>query len=47
MQPKINYTEMLMQEYGSDEMALGLIQEYRVDLKMTDEEIYNFLESFY
>ena len=46
MRPKINYTEMLMQEYGSDEMAQSLISKWRME-GTSDEEIYNFLESFY
>ena len=43
----MDWTKKLEEEYGNDEMAQGLIQEYRDDLKMSDEDIYSFLESFY
>ena len=43
----VDWTKKLEEEYGQDEMAMGLISEFRTDLKMTDEEIYSFLESFY
>ena len=40
-------TALLEREYGQDPMAVGLIQDFRTDLQMSDEEIYQFLESFY
>ena len=43
----MDWTKKLEEKYKNDEMAQGLIQEYRDDLKMSDEEIYSFLESFY
>lgn len=42
-----NWTEILEREYGDDPMAVQLIKEFRDDLKMSDEKIYSFLESFY
>lgn len=46
MQPNVNYTEMLMQEYGMDKMAQALILKWRLEGN-TDEDIYKLLESFY
>lgn len=40
-------TELLEREYGQDEMAMELVKEFREDLNMTDQEIYDFLESFF
>ena len=42
---EINYTQLLEKEYG--QIAGSLIPELREDLKMSDEEIYKFLESFF
>ena len=42
---EINYTQLLEEEYG--QIAGSLIPELREDLKMSDEEIYKFLESFF
>lgn len=42
---EIDYTQLLETEYG--QIAGHLIPELREDLKMTDEEIYQFLESFF
>lgn len=44
---EINYTELLMREYGDDPMAMNLAEELRTELHDTDETIYHFLESFY
>ena len=43
---EINYTELLEQEYGDDRTAQQLIQDFREDLKMSDEEIYKFMNSY-
>lgn len=47
MDTQTNWTELLEREYGTDEMAQQLIESYRTDSGMSDEEIYSFLESFY
>ena len=44
---EINYTELLMREYGDDPMAMDLAEEMRRERNRTDETIYHFLESFY
>ena len=44
---EINYTELLMREYGDDPMAMDMAQWHRQELGETDETIYHFLESFY
>jgi hypothetical protein len=46
MDAQINYTELLEKEYGLDKMAMNLAEVSRQN-GHTDEEIYNFLESFY
>lgn len=43
----MDWTKKLEEEYGQDETARQLIREYRIEMKMSDEEIYNFLESFF
>lgn len=45
MPKEINYTQLLEKEYG--QIAGSLIPELRTYEKMTDEEIYKFLESFF
>ena len=40
-------TALLEREYGQDPMAQDLIHLWRTDLKLSDEEIYQTLESFY
>lgn len=42
-----DYTALLERDYGQDPMAQSLIQELREDLKRTDKEIWELLESFY
>lgn len=43
----MDWAKKLEEEYGQYETARQLIQEFRTETKMSDEEIYNFLESFY
>ena len=43
----MDWTKKLEEEYSQYETAQDLIQNFRTELKMTDEEIYNFLESFF
>ncbi len=42
---EIDYTQLLETEYG--QIAGSLIPELRIYEKMTDEEIYQFLKSFF
>ena len=42
----MDYSKLLQENYGSDKEAQILIEEFRRQ-GATDEEIYNFLESFY
>lgn len=42
-----NWTELLEREYGDDPIAVQLIGEFRAEMQMPDEEIYQTLESFY
>ena len=44
---EINYTELLMKEYGDDPMAMDLAEHWRQERNRTDKEIYETLESFY
>lgn len=46
MEEQTNYTELLEQEYGQDSLAQRHIQKWRAE-GLTDEEIYETLESFY
>ena len=40
-------TEILEQDYKGDKMAQTLIEQYRTEEHMTDEEILRFLIAFY
>ena len=40
-------TEILEQDYQNDIMAQHLIQQYRAEGKMTDEQILEFMIEFY
>ena len=40
-------TEILEQDYQNDIMAQHLIQQYRAEDKMTDEQILEFMIEFY
>ena len=42
----MDYTKKLEEEYGQDSIAQRIIRDARQD-GLTDEEIYNLLESFY
>ena len=40
-------TDILAQDYKDDQMAQHLIQQYRTEDQMTDEQILDFLMEFY
>ncbi len=43
---RMDYTKKLEEEYGQDSIAQRIIRDARQD-GLTDEEIYDLLESFY